>query len=172
MNQSTGAPGHSTARLGWGFIALYALSYTGGSLLFLAPLLVSLAVKVNDLIDVAPRNLALVTGACSLLAIVSNPLFGRLSDRTTATLAAQAAVLPDQVPTSQRGVVSGVPSASSATGNCVRGQATVVLAQIGIDEAAVPHQVYLGTLVQSWLSSPSRLSPVDCETEAVAARHS
>jgi hypothetical protein len=46
-------------RVGWGFIVMYALSYTGGSLLFLAPLLVSLAVKVNDLvgIDAAPRNL-------------------------------------------------------------------------------------------------------------------
>ena len=96
---------------------------------------------------------ALVTGVGSLLAIVSNPLFGRLSDRTTsalgmrrpwmitglaggavgtltvalapnigvvlvgwciaqvflnALLAAQAAILPDQVPTVQRGVVSGI----------------------------------------------------------------
>jgi hypothetical protein len=32
-------------RVGWGFIVLYAISYTGGSLLFLAPLLVSLALK-------------------------------------------------------------------------------------------------------------------------------
>lgn len=72
-------------RVGWGFIVLYAVSYTGGSLLFLAPLLVSLALKVNDLvgIDAAPRNLSLVTGVGSLLAIVANPLFGRLSDRTT-----------------------------------------------------------------------------------------
>ncbi len=153
-------------RVGWGFIVLYAVSYTGGSLLFLAPLLVSLALKVNDLvgIDAAPRNLSLVTGVGSLLAIVANPLFGRLSDRTTsrvgmrrpwmvtgvavgaagalvvatapniatvlvgwcvcqvffnATLAAQAAVLPDQVPSQQRGLVSGllglsVPAASVA----------------------------------------------------------
>ena len=74
--------------MGWGFITLYALSYTGGSLLFLAPLLVSLAVKVNDLvgIEAAPRSLALVTGVGALLALVSNPLFGRLSDRTTATM--------------------------------------------------------------------------------------
>ena len=137
-------------RVGWGFIVLYAVSYTGGSLLFLAPLLVSLALKVNELvgIDAAPRNLALVTGVWSLLSIVANPLFGRLSDRTTskmgmrrpwmvtgvavgacgtlivalapniatvlvgwcvcqvffnATLAAQAAVLPDQVPANNAG---------------------------------------------------------------------
>lgn len=139
----------------WGFIALYAASYTGGSLLFLAPLLVSLALKVRALVgaEAAPGSLALVVGTASLLAIVANPLFGRLSDRTTsrwgmrrpwmvtgvavgavgtiliatapditmvlvgwclcqvffnATLAAQTAILADQVPTQQRGVVSGV----------------------------------------------------------------
>jgi MFS family permease len=267
-------------RVGWGFIALYTLSYTGGSLLFLAPLLVSLALKVNDLvgIDAAPRNLALVTGVGSLLSIVANPIFGRLSDRTTArmgmrrpwillglaagtvgilvvavapsvpvvligwcmcqvffnaTLAAHAAVLPDQVPVTQRGLVSGmlglcVPVASVAgtflvqafdqslllmfTMPCLVGGAAIVIFvsrlhdrrlspdekppwslgelagtfyvnprgnadfawvflsrfllvtayaflvtyqayylmdQIGTTEAAVPHQVYLGTVVQS-----------------------
>jgi len=152
--------------IGWQFLSLYALSYAGGALLFLAPLLVSLALKVNGLVGIqdAPRNLALVTGVGSLLAMVSNPLFGRLSDRTTARmgmrrpwmlvglaggtigiltvavapnigvvlvgwciaqvflnalLAAQAAVLPDQVPGNQRGLVSGVlgiclPAASVA----------------------------------------------------------
>ena len=152
--------------VGWRFVSLYALSYAGGSLLFLGPLLVSLALKVNDLvgIDDAPKNLALVTGVGSLFAIVSNPLFGRLSDRTTsrlgrrrpwmivglvggaigtltvalaptiavvlvgwciaqvflnALLAAQVAILPDQVPTAQRGLVSGIlgvclPAASVA----------------------------------------------------------
>ena len=141
--------------VGPGFVSLYALSYAGGALVFLAPLLISLALKVNSLvgIDEAPKNLALVTGVGSLLAIVSNPFFGRLSDRTTsrlgmrrpwmlvglaggtigtvtvavapsipvvllgwcvcqvffnALLAAQVAVLHDQVPTVQRGVVSGV----------------------------------------------------------------
>src|SRR4029079_18403514 len=141
--------------VGRGFISLYALSYAGGALVFLAPLLVSLALKVNSLvgIDQAPKNLALVTGVGSLLAIVSNPCVGRLSDRTTsrlgmrrrwmlvgvaggtigtltvavapnipvvllgwcicqvffnALLAAQVAVLHDQVPTVQRGLVSGI----------------------------------------------------------------
>jgi len=143
------------AAVGWTFISLYALSYAGGALLFLAPLLVSLALKVDHLVGLAdaPRNLALVTGVGSLLSIVSNPFFGRLSDRTTsrwgmrrpwmviglvggttgiltvalapniavvlvgwciaqvflnALLAAQVAVLPDQVPVGQRGLVSGV----------------------------------------------------------------
>jgi len=138
----------------WGFLSLYVLSYAGGALLFLAPLLVSLALKINQVVgaDDAPRNLALVTSVGSLLAVISNPLFGRWSDRTTsvmgmrrpwmllglaggavgtttvalapniawvligwctaqiflnALLAAQVAVLPDQVPASQRGLVSG-----------------------------------------------------------------
>ena len=74
-----------TARVGWDFIALYTLAYTGASLLLLAPLLVSLALKVNSLvgIDRAPAALALVTGVGSLLAMVANPFFGRMSDRTS-----------------------------------------------------------------------------------------
>lgn len=171
------APEHATALsprstpdgaapVGRQFISLYALSYAGGALLFLGPLLVSLALKVNDLVGLedAPKNLALVTGVGSVLAMVSNPLFGRLSDRTTARLgmrrpwmlaglaggvvgtltialaptigvvlvgwclaqvflnallAAQTAILPDQVPVAQRGLVSGVlgvclPAASVA----------------------------------------------------------
>src|SRR5919108_6075784 len=141
-------------RVGWGFISLYTLAYVSTSLLFLAPLLVTLALKVNSLVGIeqAPNSLAVVTGTGALLAMVGNPLFGRLSDRTTspwgmrrpwmviglvggslgiltvalapnipvvlvgwcvaqllfnALLAALAAVLPDQVPPSQRGLVSG-----------------------------------------------------------------
>ena len=61
------------------------LAYTGTSLLFLAPLLVSLALKVNALvgIDAAPGRLALVTGVGAFLSMVANPFFGRLSDRTS-----------------------------------------------------------------------------------------
>lgn len=141
-------------RVGWGFISLYTLAYISTSLLFLAPLLVTLALKVNSLVGIeqAPKSLALVTGIGALLAMVGNPFFGRLSDRTTsplgmrrpwlliglvggslgiltvalapniavvlagwctaqllfnALLAALAAVLPDQVPAAQRGLVSG-----------------------------------------------------------------
>ena len=142
-------------RVGWGFIALYALALMGTSLLFLAPLLVTLALKVNSLVGIeqAPSSLGLVTGVAALLAMVGNPFFGKLSDRTSSTLgmrrpwmiiglvggslgilvvalapsipvvllgwciaqlmfnailAALIAVLPDQVPTTQRGLVSGV----------------------------------------------------------------
>jgi MFS family permease len=111
--------------------------------------------KINSLVGIeqAPNSLALVAGAGALIAMVGNPLFGRLSDRTSsrlgmrrpwmvigllggslgilmvalapnvavvlvawciaqlffnALLAAQVAVLPDQIPASQRGLVSGV----------------------------------------------------------------
>jgi MFS family permease len=144
-----------SAPVGRRFVSLYALSFGGATLMMIAPLLVSLALKVNSLVglDQAPKNLALVTGVGSLLALVSNPFFGRLSDRTTsrlgmrrpwmvvglaggvagtaivavapsipvvllgwciaqvffnALLAAQVAVLHDQVPAVQRGMVSGV----------------------------------------------------------------
>jgi MFS family permease len=141
-------------RVGWGFIALYTLAFISTSLLFLAPLLVTLALKVNSLVGIeqAPSSLAVVTGTGALLAMVGNPFFGKMSDRTTsplgmrrpwmvvglvggslgilmvalapsipvvlvgwciaqllfnALLAALVAVLPDQVPAAQRGLVSG-----------------------------------------------------------------
>jgi MFS family permease len=142
-------------RVGWGFISVYALAFMGTSLVFIAPVLVSLALKVNSLvgIDRAPASLALVTGIGSLASMVANPFFGKLSDRTSsplgmrrpwmviglvggslgilvvavapdiavvlvgwciaqlffnALLAAEVAVLPDQIPAAQRGLVSGI----------------------------------------------------------------
>jgi MFS family permease len=75
-------------RVGWGFISLYTLAYISTSLLFLAPLLVTLALKVNSLVGIeqAPKSLALVTGTGALLAMVGNSFFGRLSDRTPSRL--------------------------------------------------------------------------------------
>jgi MFS family permease len=134
---------------------LYALAFISTSLVFLAPLLVSLALKVNSLVGIeqAPNSLSVVTGIGALLAMVGNPFFGRISDRTSsrlgmrrpwmviglvggslgilivalapnipvvlvgwciaqllfnALLAALVAVLPDQVPVTQRGLVAGV----------------------------------------------------------------
>ncbi len=142
-------------RVGWGFISLYALAYMSTSLLFIAPLLVTLALKVNSLVGIerAPDSLALVAGIGALVAMVGNPFFGKMSDRTAsqlgmrrpwmviglaggslgilivalapsipvvlagwctaqlffnALLAAMVAVLPDQVPSVQRGLISGV----------------------------------------------------------------
>ena len=60
----------------------------GTCLVLIAPLLVTLALKVNSLvgIDAAPRNLSLVTGVGALVAMFGNPLLGRMSDRTTSRL--------------------------------------------------------------------------------------
>jgi MFS family permease len=140
--------------VGWWFIARYTSAYMCTCLMLLAPVLVTLALKVNALvgIDKAPSSLALVAGVGSLVAIIGNPLFGKLSDRTAsrlgmrrpwmviglvggtlgitvvasapsipvllvgwcitqlffnALLAVQVAVLRDQVPPAQRGLVSG-----------------------------------------------------------------
>ncbi len=142
-------------RVGWRFIALYVLAFMSTNLVFLAPLLVTLPLKINALVGIerAPASLALVAGIGALVAMFGNPFFGRMSDRTTsklgmrrpwmviglvggclgillvavapsipvvlvgwciaqlffnALLAAQVAVLPDQVPPAQRGMVSGV----------------------------------------------------------------
>jgi MFS family permease len=74
--------------VGWGFIALFTLAYASTCLLFLAPLLVSLALKVNSLVGLrqAPNSLALVASVGALVAMVGNPLFGRMSDRTSSRL--------------------------------------------------------------------------------------
>jgi hypothetical protein len=55
-------------RVGWGFISLYTLAFIGTNLVFLAPLLVTLPLKVNSLvgIDQAPNSLAIVAGAGAL----------------------------------------------------------------------------------------------------------
>ena len=142
-------------RVGWGFTSLYTLAFMSTNLVFLAPILVTLPLRVNSLVGIeqAPRSLALVAGIGALVAMFGNPFFGRMSDRTSsrlgmrrpwmviglvggtvgilivalapnipfvlvgwclaqlffnALLAALIAVLPDQVPRAQRGVVSGV----------------------------------------------------------------
>jgi MFS family permease len=73
------------ARVGRVFVASYAAAYFATSLVFIAPLLVTLALKVNSLVGTerAPNNLSLIAGVGSLVALVGNPFFGRMSDRTT-----------------------------------------------------------------------------------------
>jgi Na+/melibiose symporter-like transporter len=85
---STAGLDGAARRVGWGFITLYTLAFISTSLLFLAPLLVTLALKVNSLVGIerAPSSLAVVTGIGALLAMVGNPFFGKLSDRTTSRL--------------------------------------------------------------------------------------
>ena len=54
------------------------------SLVLIAPLLVTLALKINSLVGMAeaPKALSLVTSVGSVVALLGNPLIGRLSDRT------------------------------------------------------------------------------------------
>lgn len=72
-------------RVSWVFVTLYAAAYLATSLVFIAPLLVTLALKVSSLVDDdrAASSLSLIAATGSLVALVANPLFGRLSDRTT-----------------------------------------------------------------------------------------
>jgi MFS family permease len=136
------------------FIALYALAYTATWLALLTPVIVTLALRIRELDPAhAAESVSLTLSIGALFALVSNPLFGALSDRTTsrwgrrrpwlaggafcaalslaviayapnvaliiagwccaqlafnAVLAALVAILPDQVPTAQRGTVAGV----------------------------------------------------------------
>ena len=140
-------------RVGFGFIAVYAAAYCGLWIGLLTPVIVTLSLRVKAL---DPNNstgsLSLVLGVGALLALVGNPFFGKLGDRTTsrfgrrrpwlvigvlggtlgllvialapsisvvlvgwclaqlmfnAALSASVAILPDQVPQDQRGLVSG-----------------------------------------------------------------
>ena len=77
-----------TQRVGPRFLWLYAAAFTGTCLVLVAPLLVTLALKVNSLVGAerAPEGLALVTGVGGLVAMVANPFFGKLSDRTPSRL--------------------------------------------------------------------------------------
>lgn len=75
-------------RVGRGFISLYTLAYVRTILQILAPLLVTLALKVNSLVGIeqALNSLALVTGFGSLVALFGNPCFGRINDRTSSLM--------------------------------------------------------------------------------------
>jgi MFS family permease len=73
-----------TARVGWGFVLVYALAYAGTWLALLTPILVSIALKIHSLTPQnEARNLSLVLAVGALFALIGNPLFGKLSDRTT-----------------------------------------------------------------------------------------
>lgn len=66
------------------FIFLYALAMTGTWMGILTPIIVTLPLRVHE---VAPQTegstLSLVLGLGAIIAMISNPLFGRFSDQTT-----------------------------------------------------------------------------------------
>jgi MFS family permease len=75
-------------RIGWGFISLYMLAFMSTNLVFLAPILVTLPLRVNSLVGIkqAPSSLAFVAGIGALVSLFGNPFFGRMSDRTSSRL--------------------------------------------------------------------------------------
>ncbi|MGW9135684.1 MFS transporter [Streptomyces sp. NPDC055681] len=80
------APG-GPAPVGRRFVTLYVISYLGLYLAVMTPLLVSLAIRLEDVDpDGKTRSLGLVVGLGTLVSIVSGLVFGVLSDRTTARL--------------------------------------------------------------------------------------
>lgn len=154
--------GQKESKVKKSFIFRYTMATAGLYAALLTPVIVGLSLKlINIDPDHATGNLSLVAGIGALLAVIANPIFGRLSDRTTsrfgmrrpwliggslvglvgliiiagadtvpavligwslaqvafnATLAALLAVLADQVPSRQRGTVSGFIGISQGIG--------------------------------------------------------
>jgi MFS family permease len=159
LRQQTHLP---TKRVGFGFISAYAAVYVATSMAVLVPLVLTLALRIQQL-DAAGKvgDLALVMAVGGIFVVLAGPFMGRLSDRTTwrlgmrrpflltgaileasgllmlavapalfvvlvswclvaigstAVLTAANAVLPDQVPQEQRGLVSGVLGMTQGVG--------------------------------------------------------
>ena len=72
-----------TRRVGPVFIAAYAAAYFGTWMALLTPVVVALALRIAQ-IDAKGEagDLSLVLGVGAFFALVANPLFGKLSDRT------------------------------------------------------------------------------------------
>jgi MFS family permease len=81
---ATDTPPAGERRVGPRFLFGYALAYFGALAATLAPVILTLQLKVAQLTAVSPEiALSVVLGIGALAAIVANPVFGRLSDRTT-----------------------------------------------------------------------------------------
>ncbi len=156
-----------TQRVGRGFIAVYAAAYAGIFTGLLAPILITMFAKLSDMGlqgSSITSALGLIVGIGGVFGIIGNPLFGKISDRTTSrygrrrpwmligvvgalvglvivavasslwvvaagwwlvslsyniALAGTVAVMADQVPVNQRGLVGaalGIGVAVAATG--------------------------------------------------------
>jgi MFS family permease len=81
---ATGRSDVPSSPVGPWFVTTYALAYMSVALMLIAPLLVTLALRIRSLVgaEQAPQSLALVTGVGGLMALVAAPVCGRLSDRT------------------------------------------------------------------------------------------
>src|SRR2546423_2823094 len=76
-----------TRRVGPVFIAAYAAAYFGTWMALLTPVVVALALRIAQ-IDAKGEagDLSLTLGIGAIFALVANPLFGKLSDRTRSRL--------------------------------------------------------------------------------------
>jgi MFS family permease len=75
----------STARPG--FIAFYALGYVGAYVALITPVATTLALKISELDPVGKAtSLGIVSAVGALVALLANPLWGALSDRTHSRL--------------------------------------------------------------------------------------
>lgn len=84
QGRATAAAAWHTREVSWLFIAVYGMAYTGLWMALLPPLLASLTMRVHALAPAhATGSLSLVVGVGALMALLGNPFFGRLSDRTT-----------------------------------------------------------------------------------------
>src|SRR5581483_1725802 len=191
-------PARLLPRVSARFIGIYALAYASLWLALLTPAMITLALRVREL---AARN---ATGAISLVlftgavaALISNPVFGVLSDRTrsrygrrrpylvggafsglaalaliglaptvpvlcvgwglaqlayNAVLAAMVAIVPDQVPSSQRGTVVGILGVCMPVGQIVGTFLVQLLSANLVFALLVPGALGLvGVLVLAWV---------------------
>lgn len=192
-------------RIGWPFIVIYGLAYTGLWMALLPPILLGLAMRVSELAPAhATGSLSLVVGVGALVALFGNPFFGHLSDRTTsrlgmrrpwlvagalggtvglamtamaasvpqlllgwcftqlaynAQLAALAAILADQIPASQRGMVSGVVNTSLPLGMTCGTFLVEALAKSTLAMFLVPAGMAMaGALAMAWVLPDHRLT--------------
>lgn len=68
-----------------GFIAAFVTAVLGVAVATLTPLSVTLALRIKQIDPLtAPASLSLVLGVAAVIALLSGPFFGQLSDRTTA----------------------------------------------------------------------------------------
>lgn len=78
------APPRTAPPASAGFITAFVAAVLGVAVATLAPLSVTLALRIQQLDpDNAPASLSLVLGVAAVVALLSGPFFGQLSDRTT-----------------------------------------------------------------------------------------
>jgi MFS family permease len=200
--QPTVAPIEAETRASPALIAVYAIAYTATWLALLTPIIVTLALRIRELTpDRAAESISLVLSVGALFAMVSNPIFGALSDRTTsrfgrrrpwliggallgcaslalvgwapsvtliligwccaqlafnAVLAAMAAILPDQVPASQRGTVAGVLGVCMPLGQIAGTFLVQIMASSIFNALVVPAAIAVVAIVLLAIALPDK----------------